>query len=395
MSEPITRYVGLDVHKSYCMVGAVDSGQNVVMPPRKIALTSFETWAEKELKTSDAVVLEVSANAWEIYDMLHGKVGRVSVAHPQHVKLIAASLVKTDKRDTLALAKLLAAHLVPEIWVPPLPVRELRDLVAHRQRLMSMRTAAKNRLQNLLHRHQIIAPAGDLYGPANRAWWDSLTLPHGERLRMRHLFDTIERVSVQIAETENELAQLSASTTWRTAATLLIQLPGIGLVNAMTILSAIGQITRFATAKKLVGYAGLGAKVHASGKTNRGGALTKQGRTELRQAMVEAAWTAVSFSPIWKQRYQHLAARIGSLKAITAIARKLLIVVWHVLTNHEADRHANVGAVQRSFLTWASHYRLATSLGLSRPAFVEQGLMLLGLPVSSRPSIRSRPSTSS
>src|SRR5512140_1297175 len=73
MSEPITRYVGLDVHKSYCMVGAVDSGQNVVLPPRKITLTSFETWAAKELKTSDAVVLEVSANAWELYDMLHGK----------------------------------------------------------------------------------------------------------------------------------------------------------------------------------------------------------------------------------------------------------------------------------------------------------------------------------
>jgi transposase len=71
-----------------------------------------------------------------------------------------------------------------------------------------------------------------------------------------------------------------------------------------------------------VGDAGLGARVHASGKTNRGGSLTKQGRTELRRVMVEAAWTAVSFSPVWKQRYQHLAARLGKMKAITAIARK-------------------------------------------------------------------------
>ncbi|NIN66898.1 MAG: transposase, partial [Anaerolineae bacterium] len=90
--------------------------------------------------------MEATANAWYIHDLLEPLVGRVVVAHPYHVKLITASFIKTDKRDTLALARLLAAGLIPTVWVPPRHVRELRALVVHRQRLISQRSAAKNRL---------------------------------------------------------------------------------------------------------------------------------------------------------------------------------------------------------------------------------------------------------
>ncbi len=395
METAIERYVALDVHKRYCTVGAVDSQQQVVLPPRKVTMDGLENWAKEHLKRTDAVVFEASVNAWELYDLLAPLVAKVSIAHPQHVKLIAASVVKTDKRDTLVLARLLAAHMIPEIWIPPQPVRELRDLVAHRQRLMSARTAAKNRLQDILHRHHLIAPAGDLYGEKNQAWWTNLTLPASERLRVRHLFETIGRVSEQILDTERELARLSVEPQWRTPVTLLIQLPGIGMLLAMTMLSAIGDIRRFASAKQLVGYAGLGAKVHASGQTHRGGPLTKRGRTSLRYAMVEAAWTAVSFSPLWKARYEKLAARRGKMKAIVAMARKLLVVVWHVLMRQQVDRYANPAAVQRSLLTWASRYGLATSLGIRRPLFVQQALAVLGIPavaISINPTTAARSS---
>jgi transposase len=102
----------------------------------------------------------------------------------------------------------------------------------------------------------------------------------------------------------------------------LLQLPGIGLITAMTILSAIGQIERFPTAKKLVGYAGLGAKVHPSGQTHRTGGITKQGRRELRRVLIEAAWTAVRYDQHWHEQFERLAYRIGAQKAIVAIARK-------------------------------------------------------------------------
>jgi transposase len=379
MKEQQQRFVAFDMHQNYFMVGAVDAQQQVVLQPRKVDTQALERWASKHLVPTDEVVIEASTNTWTTYDVLEPLVARVVVAHPYHIKLIASSFVKTDKRDTLALARLLAANLIPEVWVPPAHVRELRALVSHRRRLMSQRTAAKNRLRAVLQRHQLMPPKGDLFGEQNRMWWLNLAVPSSEQLRIRHHLDIIETVTAQIVETERELTRLSADEHWVEQAALLVQLPGIAMLNAMTIMSAIGDITRFPSAKKLVGYAGLGGKVHASGKTHRGGGITKQGRTELRQTMVEAAWTAVTFSPVWKERYEKLMVRIGKMKAITAIARKLLVVVWHVLTKQEADRQADPGAVERSLFRWASQYRLATSLGYSRPAFVEQAMETLGL----------------
>ena len=130
------RYVALDVHKSYLMIGAVNSQQEVVLPPRRVLFLEFEDWAAKHLRSNDAVVLEATTNAWLVYDLLVPLVERVVVVHPYHVKLIAASMVKTDKIDTLVLARLLAANFLPAIWVPPVHVRELRGLIAHRRRLI-------------------------------------------------------------------------------------------------------------------------------------------------------------------------------------------------------------------------------------------------------------------
>jgi transposase len=184
MNQSNIRYVGLDVHKHYVMVGAVNAAQQTVLPPRKVSLTEFEGWAKKHLRPTDEVVpsaslrtgLEATTNAWYVHDLLKPLVGRVVVAHPPQIKLIAATMVKTDKKDTMILAKLLAAGLVPEVWVPPPHVRDLRALIAHRRRLVSQQTQAKNRLQSVLHRHHIIPPGQKLYHADNRDWWGQLDL---------------------------------------------------------------------------------------------------------------------------------------------------------------------------------------------------------------------------
>ena len=146
------RFFGLDVHKAYIMVAAVNANQEVVLKPRRVTFERFESWINKALHPSDEVVLEATTNAWHVHDLLAPKVAQVIVAHPYHVKLIAAAAVKTDKRDALALAKLLAAHMIPPVWVPPHHVRDLRAIIAHRSRLVAQRTAAKNRMHSVLHR---------------------------------------------------------------------------------------------------------------------------------------------------------------------------------------------------------------------------------------------------
>jgi hypothetical protein len=159
----------------------------------------------------------------------------------------------------------------------------------------------------------------------------------------------------------------------------LIQLPGIGLLTAMTILSAIGDIERFPSAKKLVGYAGLGARVHASGLTHYGGRITKQGRQELRRVLVEASWTAVRYNAAWQARFEQLERRLGKQKAIVAIARKLLVVIWHVLHKHEVDRKAEAEQVATHFINWARQLRSPSRLGIKTATFARQKLDQLPL----------------
>jgi transposase len=380
MSNHPQRYVAFDVHKSYVMVAAVNAAQEVVLPPRPIPFSRFEQWINKHLKATDQVVLEATTNAWYVHDLLEPLVARVVVAHPYQVKLIAAAAVKTDKKDTLALAKLLAANLIPEVWVPPMEVRELRALISHRRRLVSQQTAAKNRLNSVLHRHNIVPPKGTLFSHDNQPWWLALDLPPSEKLRVRQDLATLLHLKPQLDEVGSELAGLSVTDPWAKQMTYLVQLPGIGMLTAMTVLAAIGDVTRFPSAKKLVGYAGLGARVHASGQTHRSGGITKQGRRELRSVLVEAAWSAVRFDPHWQDQFDRLAHRIGKQKAIVAIARKLLVVIWHVLTAAETDRRADADKVAAKLMLWAWQLgQLQRPARLSPGQFIRFYLLKLGL----------------
>ena len=376
----ITRFVGVDLHKHFAVVAAVDAQQQLVLKPSsRIALDDWPAWAATHLAPQDAVVVEATSNAWWCYDIVAPVVGRAVVANPLQVKWIAAAAVKTDKHDAVKLAKLLAANLIPEVWVPPTHVRELRALLAHRQALVKQQTAAKNRLHSLLHRHHLTPPAGDLFAAQNRAWWADLAVSSSERLRAHHDVATLAQLQGQLAAVEGELAGLSQSAPWCTAAPFLIQLPGFALVSAMTVLAAIGDISRFPAARQLVGYAGLGAGVHDSGEAHHAGPLTKQGRRDLRRVLIEAAWSAVATHPHWKQEFVRLCRRKPEGVAIVAIAHKLLVAVWHVLSERAADRHADPVMVATKLMRWSWDLTPEQRGGLTTRQFVRYGLMRLRL----------------
>jgi transposase len=258
-------------------------------------------------------------------------------------------------------------------------VRQARSLLAHRTRLVRSRTAAKNRLQALLFRHNLTPPDGKIFAPAQRDWWEQLPIALSERLRLHQDFALIDHLSRLIAETEQAIAQLSTEEPWNARMPFLVQLPGIGTITGMQILSAIGDVSRFASAKHLVGYAGLGAKVQASGERQWSGGISKQGRVDLRVAVIEAAWAAVRSSEVWRERFERLAQRIGDQKAIVALARKLLVVIWHVLSKKEADRQAQPAQVARKLVRWGSAARVARRFKVSRAAFVRDQLDRIGV----------------
>jgi transposase len=309
------RFVGLDVHRRYATVAAVDSKQQVVLTARRIDFEDFDVWIRKHLRRTDVVTLEATSNAWHLYDMLVPLVASVTVANPIQVALTAKSRVKTDPRDALTLARLLAAGILPSVWVPPVEVLELRALGGHRRRLIKQRTQARNRLRAVLFAHNLFPPPGEAFGPANRGWWQGLDLPASEKLRVRHDLSVLDSLEPLIKQVEAEQVRQSSLEPWAKQAAFLVQLPGIGVHNAMLLLAAIGHIERFDAAHKLVGYAGLGARVHSSGEEHNGGRITKQGRRDIRSTMVEAAWVAVGGHPYWKELFERLAARVGQPKA--------------------------------------------------------------------------------
>ena len=374
---PKQRFIGLDIHKHYLVAVGVDDDLNQVLGPQRVELLNLGKWMTRTLRPDDAVVIEMTTNTWQVYDDLLPYVGSITVVHPPHVALITRSQVMNDKIAASTLARLLAKGLLVGIWVPPKEVQELRALIAQRGKMKRLATQSKNRLHAILHRHHILPPPGDIFHPGKRGFWLGLELSPAERTNLLCNLDALSFANEQVKNIESTLKVLAAQDE---RVTHLVHLPGFSMINALTILAAIGTIERFPTAKKLVGYSGLGGRVHESGQTSRGGRITKAGRKDLRTALVEAAQTASNTHPHWKAELERLKPRLGRNKAIVAIARKLLVVVWHVLAKNETDRFAEPVSVSRKLLNYI--YLLGKAnrpAGKSGAQFVREKMDDLGI----------------
>lgn len=377
-TRPIQRYIALDIHKEYVLAGGMNARQEWMLPPRRIEISKFGEWAKKDLCETDAVVIETTTNVWDIYDIVEPLVGHAVVAHAGGVRQIAEARVKTDKEDVKRLIRLLIADILPEVWVPPQPVRELRGLISYRQRLVKTGAVFRNRLQSLLHSHNLVLPEEGL---VNQEWWarqEKISLL--EKLQIGQEIALLAEIEKHKAEVDQELGKQSLGEIWGRDAVRLMQLPGIGVVIAMTILSAIGEIQRFESAKKLVGYSGLGAGIHDSGQEHIEKRITKSGRKELRWAMVEAAWRAVGMSPYWKEQHEKYLQRLRRpSQAIVVVARKLLVVVWHILSKEETDEHASEEDLAYKMLLWSWSMSEEARQGLTYKQFAKYALMKLGV----------------
>jgi transposase len=370
------RWIGLDIHKAYFVAVGVNAEKQTVFGPHKILNEQLEDWITKHLLLTDAVVMEMTTNTYLFYDTLVTHVGSVIAVHPPNVLLVTGVKVKTDKKAALTLAQLHAASLLTGVWIPPEEVRELRAVIAQRAKMVRLATQAKNRLNALLHKTHRKRPVQP-FKPEQRSWWESLPLSTIEMYIVASDLETLAFAEKQIKAIEEVLRQEAAK---EERVPLLTQLPGVAMLTALTILAAIGPIERFEDASHLVGYAGLGASVHDSGQMHATGHITKAGRRDLRGAMVDAANAAVRHHPYWKKEFERLEYRLGRSKAIVAIARRLLVAVWHILTNGVADRHANETSVATSMFKLAYEIKVSNlPKGTSARAFTRQQLDRLGI----------------
>lgn len=261
MTESPTRFFGLDIHKEYFMAVGVNVQREVIFGPQKVSNYQLDIWASRLLTPQDSVVLEMTTNTYLFYDTLMPYVHSIIAVHPPSVALVTNAQVKTDKKAALALAQLHAAGMLTGVWIPPHEVRDLRALIARREKMVYLSTMAKNRLHSLLHRNHLVLPEKP-FDPEQRTWWENLPISATEQFLVRSDLETLAFARKQVEQAEECLKKESAQDE---RILLLVQLPGVAMLTAITILAAIGDITRFSTAKKLVGYAGLGTRVHDSG----------------------------------------------------------------------------------------------------------------------------------
>src|SRR5215213_3574121 len=220
------RYVALDIHKKYSVIGGVDREARVVLHAVRVEHADLEGWLKKNLRSTDYVVFESTTNAWHVYDLLEPLVERVVVANPAKVKQIANARVKTDVRDTFILARLLAANLVPDVWVPPVHVRELRQLLSQRRQLVETHTQIVNRMHSVAHRHHLQHERGKRFNEKNTVWQRDKRLSKVEQFQLELEMENRAYIEKQISRIGKEVTKMSHQKPWAESMTYLMQLPG-------------------------------------------------------------------------------------------------------------------------------------------------------------------------
>ena len=325
------RSIGMDVHRDFCEVaiaqdGAVRSAARVKTDPATLELFA------RSLVDTDEVVLEATANALAIARIIEPHVQRVVLANPKTVRE-SSRRAKTDQIDARVLAQLLAVGFLDEVWTPDEKARTRRRLISRRCALVRARTRDKNQVHAVLQRNLIERPpVSDLFGVRGRRWLAERLerLPLDEQLTVQAGLRQIDFTSSEIDELDKILGADAISDP---DALRLMTLPGVSLVTAIALLGAIGDIRRFKTARQLVAYLGLDPRVRQSGnEPAKHGKISKQGPGDVRGLLVEAAWHAARGAGPLRAFHQRIAARRGSNVATVATARKIVAIVWHLLS---------------------------------------------------------------
>src|SRR6266545_2879414 len=277
--------VGMDLHRRRSvLVRMTEDGRR--LGTAKITNSPAELRAQiARAGKAPRVVLEATYGWYWAADTLAAAGAEVHLAHPLGVKAFTYRRVKNDERDAADLADLLRMGRLPEAWIAPAEVRELRELTRYRQKLVHLRTSCKDQVHGVLAKLGIPVTCTDIFGIAGSAWLDALGLPQpyaGKVTSLRHLTGEL---TTEISMLGDVIADLLAADR---GCQVIQQLPGIGPVLAAVITAEIGDVTRFRTAAQLCSWAGLTPRHRESDTKVARGHVTKQGSRLLRWALIEA-----------------------------------------------------------------------------------------------------------
>jgi transposase len=321
-------YVGIDVHRKRSQVAVVDQGGEVLANRNVTNGVRPILSVIGELPAGTPAAFEAAFGWGWLLELLEDYGFEPHMVHPLQCKAIASARLKNDKVDAATLARLLRADLLPEAWIAPPDIRQLRALLRHRAQLVRQRTLLRNRIHAVLADHGHGRPAGCWSGPG-RQWLAALELPAVSREVIGDALALADALQQPIDRLDLEIRQRAKADP---RVKVLTRLPGVGPFTALVLLAEIGDITRFGSARKLASWAGLTPTVRGSDRTVHHGHISKQGPAWVRWVMCEAAQTAKRH-PDFAPAYEALARRRGNNIATTAVARRLVTRAYHLLTS--------------------------------------------------------------
>ncbi|MDH3683492.1 MAG: IS110 family transposase [Acidimicrobiia bacterium] len=327
------RSIGLDVHRDFCEVAIFEDGKvtkHPRVPARRAELAVFAL----SLRRTDQVGLEATGNALAIARIIEPHVARVVVANAAVTNLIGAARAKTDQLDARTLAQLLGTGFFPEVWLGSEQTRLARRRMSRRSQLVRERTGLKNQIHAVLHRNLVERPpASDLFGVKGLRWLDGVDLPDDERETVSSCLRQLQFLGEELDRLDQVIAEAALGDR---SIQLLLTVPGVNLTTASAFMAAVGDISRFDSPSQLVSYLGLDPKVHQSGiAPARHGSISKQGCAGARWALVESAWVVARAPGPLHAFAERIRARRGANVATVAVARKLVVLFWHMLTKNE------------------------------------------------------------
>jgi transposase len=324
--------VGIDLHRNRSHIAVIDEDGELSLSRRIVndRTTFLELLGGLEGESSIAVE---ATYGWEwLAELLEDAGYDIHLAHPLRTRAIAAARVKTDAVDAKTLAHLLRADLLPEAYVAPRDLRDLRELLRHRIALTGMRSAIKNRVHAILAKHGITRQHTDLFGKGGREFLAQLQLRDAPRRRLDSLLSLVCDFDREITETTKEI-EARAKTDDRVD--VLTQIRGVGRYTAMLIIAEVGEIDRFPDARHLCAWAGLTPTVRSSDGKARLGHISRQGSPALRWALVEAAQKCTTGGGPLREQFERITKRRGRKVAKVAVARQILTLSYYGLRDGE------------------------------------------------------------
>jgi transposase len=321
------RYIGIDLHRNRftCCIRLENERTYVT----EWALEDLDRFARK-LRPSDEVAVEITSNTRLFYDAVAGQVSRVVVVDTNQFRVISQSVKKTDTNDARVLSLYLSKNLLPEVRMKEKELAQLASLTQTRDTLVKQRSALKNKVNNILSARGLNLAKEAL--SSEKKLGEVLELPFDEivRVELRVIVEQIRNLNQSIAELEKTIGEEGSK---REGHQSLSSIKGIGKITGAILLSVIGDVNDFPDEGRLASYFGIVPRVSNSNETEHSGRIHKRGTKLGRTALVQSALIAAHYSPYLKRFYEQVKARRGAGKAIIALARKFLGIIYRTLKN--------------------------------------------------------------